>query len=76
MGNEYDTGKLKKSRIAFWLNLLICAISLIVMISSFDSNEYWRIVASVVGFIGFLTLTLLVFRRMINLEKEQKKVSQ
>jgi hypothetical protein len=61
--------KLRKTRIAFWINLPICAISMILVFKSIDSQVSWKIIASSIGFLGFLSLTLLVFRQMIRLQK-------
>jgi hypothetical protein len=63
--------KLRKTRIAFWINLPICAISMILVFKSIDSQILWKIIASLIGFLGFLGMTLLVFRQMIKLQKTE-----
>ena len=63
------TEKLRRTRIAFWINLSICAISMILVFKCIDSQILWKIVASSIGFLGFLSLTLLLFRQIIRLQK-------
>jgi hypothetical protein len=63
------TEKLKKARVAFWINLPICIISMIVLFKSIDSQILWKIIASSIGFLGFLSMTLLVFRQLFRLQK-------
>jgi hypothetical protein len=61
--------KLRKTRVAFWINLPICIISMIVLFKSIDSQILWKIIASSIGFLGFLSMTLLVFRQLLRLQK-------
>ncbi len=42
--------KLRKARIAFWINLPICVISMILVFKSYDSQILWKIIASLTGF--------------------------
>ena len=68
--NSLDKAKkLRRTRIAFWINLPICAISMILVFKSIDSQILWKIIASSIAFLVFLSLTLLVFRQMIRLQK-------
>lgn len=69
--NSIDkTEKLRKTRIAFWINLPLCAISMIIFFKSIDSQVLWKIIASSIGFVGILSLTIMVLRQMIRLQKE------
>lgn len=61
--------QLRRTRIAFWINLPICIISMIILFRSVDTGILWKILASSLGFLGFLGLTILVFRQMIKLQK-------
>jgi hypothetical protein len=61
--------KLRKTRIAFFSILPILIFSMLVFLESFDKMVLWRIIASSVGFLVFLSLTLLVFRQLIRLQK-------
>ncbi len=61
--------QLRRTRIAFWINLPICIISMIILFRSFDTGILWKILASSLGFLGSLGLTILVFRQMIKLQK-------
>ncbi|NBB88726.1 MAG: hypothetical protein GVX96_02920 [Bacteroidetes bacterium] len=66
-----ETGQdeqLRKTKIAFWINLLICTLSIIVLFYSLETGETWRIVAASLGFLVFLTFAWLVFRRMRSLD--------
>jgi hypothetical protein len=59
--------KLRRTRIAFWINLSICAISMITVFKSIDSQILWKIIVSTIGFVGFLSLTLIVLSKLIRL---------
>lgn len=61
---------LQKTRFSFGINLILCAISLIILFYSIEGQENWRIAASSAGFIWFLSATILVFRQMKKLENE------
>ncbi len=65
------TEKLRRTRIVFWINSLICAISMIIVFKSIDSHLLWKIIASSIGFVGFLSLTLIVLRQLIRLQKTE-----
>ena len=75
--NSFDNAeKLKKTRIAFWMNLAICAVSMIIVFKSIDSQIMWKMIASSIGFLLFLSMTLLLFRQMIRLQKVVSKVKK
>jgi len=61
--------QLKKIRIAFWINFPILVISIIVVFNSIDTQIMWKVVASSIVFLASLSLTLLVFRQLIRLQK-------
>lgn len=62
--------KLRKTRIAFFSILPLLMFSMFIFIKSIDSQVSWKIIASAIGFVGFLSLTLLVFRQLTRLQKE------
>ena len=70
--DQSESTNIRKTKIVFWVNLAICAISVIVLIYSLNSRETWRIFASSIGFVIFLSLTLVIFWQMIKLQKENK----
>lgn len=63
------TEKLRKARIAFWVSLLVCGISMSIVFVAMDSQVTWKIIASVIGFLGFLVMTIATFRKMMHLQK-------
>jgi len=50
-----------KAKIAFWLTLILCAISFVILMLSINSHILWKILASSTGFVGFLILAVLIF---------------
>jgi LPXTG-motif cell wall-anchored protein len=52
------------------MSLLMWA--LITMIKSLNTGENWRIVFSIIGFVGFLALTSLFVYAIIKKMKEEK----
>jgi len=69
MNTLYKAEKLRKTRVALGLNLLVCVISMIVLFKSIDSQILWKIIASSIGFLVFLCMTLLVLRQLLRLQK-------
>ena len=61
--------KLRRSRVAFFVNLPICVLSMFTVFKAIDSQSLWRITASSIGFIVFLSFTILSFKQMIRLTK-------
>lgn len=53
--------KPSKAKIAFWLTLILCAISFVILMLSINSQILWKILASSTGFVGFLILAVLIF---------------
>jgi hypothetical protein len=47
-------GNLKKIQIAFWINLPITVVSVLIFIKSVDSMVLWKIIASGIGCLVFL----------------------
>lgn len=43
--------KLRKTKIAFWINLPICTVSMILVYKSIDNQILWKIIASSIGFL-------------------------
>lgn len=60
---------LRRTKIAFWVNLVLCLISFTVLYKSIESETMWRIIASSIGFVVFLSFTLLAFREMNRVKK-------
>ncbi len=61
--------KLKKTRIALWINLPICIVSMIIGLDSIDNMVLWEIIVCAVTFIISLNLTILISQHMIRLQK-------
>ena len=70
MNSPQKNEKLRQSKIAFLLNLALCIITLLAVFGALESQVLWKIIFSSVGFIGFLTMTILVFIQMIQLQKK------
>ena len=65
--------KLKKAQTAFGISLALTAFSLIVLIKAINDNMETKMATATLGFVGFLVLTVLVLRKILNLRKEVKK---
>lgn len=61
--------KLKKTKIAFCINLSICLISMIIGIEFLDSLDLWKIIACAVSFIISLNIIILITQELIRLQK-------
>ena len=58
-----------RTKIVFWFNLVLCFISISLLYKSIESETMWRIIASSIGFVVFLSFTLLAFREMNRVKK-------
>ena len=65
------TEKLRKTKVAFWINLLITVVSMIIFLKIVDSMILWKIIASSIGCLGFLCLTILVFIQLMKIQKSE-----
>jgi len=65
-------GNLKKIKITFWINLIITVVSMIIFIKTVDSMILWKIIASGIGCLCFLALTVLVFIQLMKIQKQNK----
>ena len=63
--------KLKKAKIAFILVFTIMAFSLFVLIKAVEADLGTKIVTAAMGFAGFLTMSIILFRKILQLKKEQ-----
>ncbi len=66
------TGLKKKFIVILILNMSLLMWALITMIKSLNTGENWRIVFSIIGFVGFLALTSLFVYAIIKKMKEEK----
>ena len=64
--------KLKQVQFIFWMNLAMTVFAFSVFMKSLDSTHLWKIICSGAGFAILLTLTTLVFIRMLRLQKENR----
>ena len=62
--------KLRKARIAFWTSLVVCALSMLIVFTVMEQGVRWKIITALLGFGGFLALTIASFRHMIQLQKK------
>ena len=74
MTAEQKREKRRITGIAFWSNLILSALSLLIVFESMESLVLWKIVASLVGFIGFSCLSLLAFPQMMKLGRRRRSV--
>jgi len=71
--NLKDMTDLKKKFISIFIpNIALLMWALIIMIKSFDTGENWRIIFSIIGFLGLFTLTSLFVNTMIKKMKKEK----
>jgi hypothetical protein len=61
--------KLRRTRIAFWINLPICLMSMIVVYKSIDSMVVWKIIASSIFSLVFINMTMIVFQKLRRLQE-------
>lgn len=61
--------QLRRTQIAFWMNLPICILSMIILFISVDTGILWKILASSLGFLGFLGFVILIFCQLTKLRK-------
>ncbi|MFD1164042.1 hypothetical protein ACFQ2C_00330 [Sphingobacterium daejeonense] len=60
---------MKKVNPTFILNIILASISLLIILQN-NQQEFWRSIFAGIGFITFLTFSLLVFKK----NKAKKKV--
>jgi protein-S-isoprenylcysteine O-methyltransferase Ste14 len=61
--------KLKKVRIVLLVCFPMCLMSMNVVFKSLESHVVWKIIASSVGFLFFLGMTIMVYLQFIELRK-------
>jgi hypothetical protein len=61
--------KLIKARIAFWINLPICLMSVFAVYISIDSMVLWKIIASSMFSLVFINMTMIVFQKLRRLQE-------
>ena len=61
--------KLRRTRIAFWINLPICLMSMIVVYKSIDSMVVWKIIASSISSLVFINVTMIVFQKLRRMQE-------
>ena len=61
--------KLRKTRIAFWINLPICLMSMIVVYKSIDSMVVWKIIVSSISSLVLINMTMIVFQKLRRMQE-------
>lgn len=61
--------KLRRTRIAFWINLPICLMSMVVVYKSIDSMVVWKIIASSISSLVFINMTMIVFQKLRRMQE-------
>jgi len=61
--------KLKKSRTAFWINLPICIISLILGVESINRMILWQIVICAFVFLISINMAIIIFQHINRLQQ-------
>jgi hypothetical protein len=69
MGKSENVEKLQKAKIAFLLSSSLSMVSLVVFLKSLESQVFWKILSSSIGFLAFSILTFLVFKQLKKLLK-------
>ena len=62
----------KKAAVIFWFNLCLSALAFVVLIKSIAGNNELKIIAATIGFTMLISLTTLVFIRLLKLQKAAK----
>lgn len=71
MSQLSNNDKLKKAKVAFGVALTLTAFSLFVFIKAIEADLGNKIVTAGFGFAGFLTMTIIVFVKILKLKKEE-----
>ena len=67
--------KLKKSRTAFWINLPICIISLILGVESINSMILWQIVICAFVFLISINMAIIIFQHINRLQQADQSIA-
>jgi len=60
---------IRKAWLVFWFNLVLSGLGLAVLIKTIDGNNIYKIIAASLGFLIFISFTILVFARINKLRK-------
>lgn len=69
MNSPDKTARFKKTRNAYWINFSLSIISMNILLESIDSLILWKMIASSIGFLGFISLTCWFYRQLIRLQQ-------
>ncbi len=64
--------KLRKARTAFWINLSICILSLILGIDCINNPVLWKIISCAIIFVISMNIAILIFQELIRLQKAEE----
>jgi len=64
-----DIARKRKVKVVLALNSVVCLLSGLILINTIDSQIIWKIIAASMGFVGFLSLTILTFKELRKIKK-------
>ncbi len=64
--------KLRKTRTAFWINLPICILSLILGIDSITNPVLWKIIVCAIVFVASMNAAILIYQELSRLQKAEE----
>ena len=73
MPNSDQKDELTRVRVAFIINLMATLVSFLVLLNLINTHVTWRVVFASVGFLGIASLTMMVYSRLIKLQKAEKQ---
>jgi len=72
MESTANNNELKRVRMVFFINLAVSIIYLLIVFRSINTEVTWRIICSAIGFTGIFAVTVMVFLRLMQLQKAAK----
>ncbi len=73
MASTAPKDEMTRVKVALVINLMATLVSFLVLLNIIDTHVTWRIVFCAIGFIGIASLTMMVYSRLIRLQKAEKQ---
>lgn len=73
MANTDQKNELTRARVAFVINLLATLVTFLVLLNLIGTGVTWRIIFGSVGCIGIASFTLIIYTRLVRLQKAEKQ---
>jgi len=73
MANTDQKNELTRVRVAFVINLMATLVTFLVLLNLIDTGVTWRIVFGSVGCVFFAWFTMIIYTRLIRIQKAEKQ---